>query len=59
VTDRWFSSGTLVSSTNKTDCHNITEILLNVVLNTKTLTLEKKLIEMNGKVLKASKGNNF
>jgi len=39
VTDRWFSSGILVSSTNKTDCHDITEILLKVVLNTKTLTL--------------------
>ena len=29
-----FSPGTPVSSTNKTDCHNITEILLKVVLNT-------------------------
>jgi hypothetical protein len=28
--------GTLVSSTNKTDCHDITEILLKVVLNTIT-----------------------
>ena len=25
----WFSPGTLVSSTNKTECHDITEILLN------------------------------
>ena len=25
--DLWFSPGTQVSSTNKTDCHNITEIL--------------------------------
>jgi hypothetical protein len=32
ATDRWFSSGILVSSTNKTDCHDITEILLKVVL---------------------------
>ena len=31
------SLGTLVSSTNKTDLHNITEILLKVVLNTITL----------------------
>ena len=31
--------GTLVSSTNKTGSHNITEILLKVVLNTITLTL--------------------
>ena len=26
ATGRWFSLGTLVSSTNKTDCHDITEI---------------------------------
>ena len=32
----WFSLGTSVSSTNKTNCHNITEILLRVPL---TLTL--------------------
>jgi hypothetical protein len=31
---RGFSSGTMVSSTNKTDRNNITEILLKVVLNT-------------------------
>jgi hypothetical protein len=31
---RWFSLGTPVSSTNKTDCHNVTEILLKVALNT-------------------------
>ena len=30
----WFSPGTPVSSTNKTDRHNITEILLKVALNT-------------------------
>ena len=35
VSDLWFS---LVSSTNKTDCHDITEILLKVALNTTTLT---------------------
>jgi hypothetical protein len=29
-----FSPGTRVSSTNKTDCHDITEILLKVTLNT-------------------------
>ena len=34
----WFSVGTPVSSTNKTDCCDITEILLKVVLNTLTLT---------------------
>ena len=34
VAGRWFSPGTPVSSTNKTDCHDIAEILLKVVLNT-------------------------
>jgi hypothetical protein len=27
---RWFSSGMPISSTNKTDCHDITEIVLKV-----------------------------
>ena len=31
---RWFSLVTPVSSTNKTDCHDITEIFLKVALNT-------------------------
>jgi hypothetical protein len=34
VTGQWFSQGTPVSSTNKTNRHNITEILLKVALNT-------------------------
>jgi hypothetical protein len=33
-TGRWFSPGPPVSSTNKIDRHDITEILLKVVLNT-------------------------
>jgi hypothetical protein len=33
---QWFSLGCPVSSTNKTDCYNITEILLKVALNTIT-----------------------
>ena len=37
--DRWFSPGTPVFSTNKTDRHDIAEILLKVALNTITLTL--------------------
>ena len=37
VTDQWFSHGTSLSSTNKTDSHGITEILLKVTLNTITL----------------------
>jgi len=38
VAGQWFSPGTLVSSINKTDCHDITEIMLKVVLNTITVT---------------------
>jgi hypothetical protein len=34
ATDRWFSPGPPVSSTNKTDRHDIAEILLKVALNT-------------------------
>ena len=34
ATGWWFSSGTLVSSTNKTDHHDVVEILLKVALNT-------------------------
>jgi hypothetical protein len=36
ATGRWFSPGTPVSSDNKTDRHDIAEILLKVVLNTIT-----------------------
>ena len=38
LTVRW-SAGTPVSSTNKTDCHDITVILLKVALNNVTLIL--------------------
>ena len=31
---QWHSLGTPVFSTNETDCHDITEILLKVALNT-------------------------
>jgi hypothetical protein len=34
-----FSPGTPVSSSNKTDCHDIIEILLKVALNTITLAV--------------------
>ena len=39
VLGRWFSPATPVSSTNKTDRHDIAEILLKVVLNTIALTI--------------------
>ena len=38
ATGRWLSLGTPVSPTNKTDRHDITDILLKVALNTITLT---------------------
>jgi hypothetical protein len=37
---QWFSPGTLVSSTNKTDCHIITEISLKMELNTINQTIK-------------------
>ena len=37
----WFSPGTLAFSTNKTDHHDITEILLKVALNTINLNQTK------------------
>ena len=39
VTGRWFSSATSVSSSNKTDRHDLTEILLKVALNTILTTI--------------------
>ncbi len=38
ATGRWSSPGTPVSSTNKTDLHDIAQILLKVALNTISLT---------------------
>jgi hypothetical protein len=37
ISGRWFSLGTPVSSTNKTNHHDITEILLKVLLKDKVL----------------------
>jgi hypothetical protein len=33
VTSQWFSTGTPISSTNKSDLHDIAEILFKVALN--------------------------
>jgi len=38
-TGLWFSLGTSVSSTNKSDRHDMAELLLKVALNTITLTI--------------------
>ena len=43
ATGRWFFPGPSVSFTNKTDCHDITEILLKVALNTIKQTLQYSL----------------
>jgi hypothetical protein len=45
---KWFSSGPPVSSTNKTDRHDITEILLKVALNTIKQTNKQIGLEMTG-----------
>jgi hypothetical protein len=41
----WFSLGTPVSFMNKTDCHDITEILLKVALATLTLTPRRGVLD--------------
>ena len=46
VTGQWFSPGTPVSFANKTDLHNIAEIVLTVVLNTIILTLSHSDFEL-------------
>ena len=43
ATGLWFSPGTTVSSTNKTDRHDIAEMLLKVVLNTISISSELRL----------------
>jgi hypothetical protein len=43
----WFRPGTLASSINKTDSHDVTEILLKVASNTITLILTSAMIPYN------------
>jgi hypothetical protein len=45
VKGQWFSPGTPISSTNKTDRNDITEILLKVMLNTTNQTKPMALIQ--------------
>ena len=55
ATGRWFSKGTLVSSTNKNERHDIAEILLKVALNTINLpTHIKKIHHLNHSATEAS-----
>jgi len=50
--------GTQVSSTNRTDNHDITKILLKVALNTITLTLKTNLKYLHQLYLKIEKLSN-
>ena len=50
----WFSLGIPVSSSNKTDCHGITEIFLKVLLNTITLTQNFMEVSWHLQILKVA-----
>ena len=52
---RWFSPGTPHSSSNKTDRHDITEIVLKVALNTITLSYVKPKYHTVGTVPKSNR----
>jgi magnesium-transporting ATPase (P-type) len=54
ATGRLFSPGSPVSSTNKTDRHDIAEILLKVALDTIKQTISKRLLFTNMSVLKSN-----
>jgi hypothetical protein len=58
VTGRWFSPGTPVSYTNKTDRNDITEILLKVVLNAINQTKPNQPHEINRDYPNIEKGYN-
>jgi hypothetical protein len=51
ATGRWTSPGTPASSTNKTNCYDITDILLKVALNSTTITLAFYYSPSNHKLL--------
>jgi len=55
VTGQRFSPGTPVSSTNRTDCHDITEILINTITLILTITLTRILLSSTMFVLFKSK----
>ena len=56
MADRWFSPSTPIFSTNKTDHHDITKILMKVVLN--TITTQNPLINSAGQKSKCNKNLN-
>jgi hypothetical protein len=59
VADQWFSLGTPVSSTNKTDHNDIAEILLKVALNTITLIPLVAFDHVHGHKIKGTNLSNF
>jgi hypothetical protein len=44
---RWFSPGTQASSTTKTGCPDIAEILLKLALNTKNQSINHSILKEN------------
>ena len=52
ISDMRFSPGTPISTTNKTDLHDIAEILVKVALNSITLTPQKTQDPLVGKFSK-------
>ena len=59
ATGRWFSQGIPVSSTNKTDRYDITEILLKVALNTISLNQNLTFKQFDWMSCKALLINNY
>ena len=57
ATGRWFSSGSPVSSTNKADRHDITDILLKVALNTIKQINKQNHIVKPGKNIVGNRGH--
>jgi hypothetical protein len=57
ATGRWFSSGSPVSSTNKADRHDITDILLKVALNTIKKINKQNHIVKPGKNIVGNRGH--
>jgi hypothetical protein len=59
ATGRWVSPRTPVSSTNKTDCHDRTDILLKVVLNTIDKTTTATTNHVNDNFVKQQNSMQF
>jgi pimeloyl-CoA synthetase len=66
-TGQWFSLGTPVTSANKTDCHNITEILLKrhhsksriYFIDQKELHHRNKKVEVKSYLIKTKSSGHF